>query len=130
MRSRRKIRGATGRAAAGWIPRAGPGVHAMTNSRLRIAPRAPRRRSGAFSTIEEAVAALRDGRMIVVVDDEDRENEGDLTLAADKVTPEAINFMITHGRGLVCLAMTGERLDELDIPLVVADNSSRRETPM
>jgi 3,4-dihydroxy 2-butanone 4-phosphate synthase/GTP cyclohydrolase II len=102
----------------------------MTNSRLRIAPRAPHRRHGAFSTIEEAVAALKEGRMIVVVDDEDRENEGDLTLAADKVTPEAINFMITHGRGLVCLAMTGQRLDELDIPLVVADNSSRRETPM
>ncbi len=102
----------------------------MTSSRLRIAPSVPRRRAGTFSTIEEAVAALKEGRMIVVVDDEDRENEGDLTLAADKVTPEAINFMITHGRGLVCLAMTGQRLDELDIPLVVADNSSRRETPM
>jgi len=60
-----------------------------------------------FDRIEE----IRNGRMIVVVDDEDRENEGDLTLAAEKVTPEAINFMAKYGRGLVCLAMTGERLD-------------------
>lgn len=101
---------------------------------LRIAKGAARRPSrrgrSAFSTIDEALAAIRAGEMIIVVDDEDRENEGDLTLAADKVTPEAINFMVTHGRGLVCLAMTPERLDELDVPLVVADNSSRRGTPM
>lgn len=81
-----------------------------------------------FASIDEAVQALRAGRMIVVVDDEDRENEGDLTMAASKVTPEAINFMVTHGRGLVCLAMTPERLRDLDIPLEVTDNSSRRET--
>lgn len=81
-----------------------------------------------FAPIEDALAALREGRMIVVVDDEDRENEGDLTMAASKVTPEAINFMVKHGRGLVCLAMTPERLDHLDIPLEVSDNSSRRET--
>ncbi len=99
-------------------------------TRLRIARSTPRRPRGAFSTIEDAVAAMREGRLIVVVDDEDRENEGDLTLAAEKVTPEAINFMITHGRGLVCLALTAARLDELEIPLVVADNSSRRGTPM
>jgi 3,4-dihydroxy 2-butanone 4-phosphate synthase / GTP cyclohydrolase II len=97
---------------------------------LRIARGASRRKPGAFSPIEEAVAALAGGRMILVVDDEDRENEGDLTMAAEKVTPEAVNFMITHGRGLVCLAMTPERLDELEIPLEVSDNSSRRETPM
>jgi 3,4-dihydroxy 2-butanone 4-phosphate synthase/GTP cyclohydrolase II len=68
--------------------------------------------------------------MIVVVDDEERENEGDLTMAASKVTPEAINFMVKYGRGLVCLAMTPERLDALEIPLEVADNSSPRETAM
>jgi 3,4-dihydroxy 2-butanone 4-phosphate synthase / GTP cyclohydrolase II len=81
-----------------------------------------------FAPVEEAVAAIRAGKMIVVVDDEDRENEGDLTMAASKVTPEAINFMVKHGRGLVCLAMTPERLDELEIPLEVSSNSSRRET--
>jgi 3,4-dihydroxy 2-butanone 4-phosphate synthase/GTP cyclohydrolase II len=97
---------------------------------LRIAKGASRRAAPMFSTIEQAIAALAAGKMILVVDDEDRENEGDLTMAAEKVTPEAINFMITHGRGLVCLAMTPERLDELDIPLEVSANSSRRETPM
>jgi 3,4-dihydroxy 2-butanone 4-phosphate synthase/GTP cyclohydrolase II len=80
-----------------------------------------------FSTIPEAIEDIRAGRMIVVVDDEDRENEGDLTIAAEKVTPEAINFMARFGRGLVCLPMTGERLDELRIPLMVHDdeNSAR-----
>ena len=69
------------------------------------------RRRTPFAPIEDAVAAIRAGQMIIVVDDEDRENEGDLTMAASKVTPEAINFMVKHGRGLVCLAMTPERLD-------------------
>ena len=80
-----------------------------------------------FSTIPEAIEDIRAGRMIVVVDDEDRENEGDLTIAAEKVTPEAINFMARFGRGLICLPMTGERLDELRIPLMVHDdeNSAR-----
>jgi 3,4-dihydroxy-2-butanone 4-phosphate synthase/GTP cyclohydrolase II len=82
----------------------------------------------AFSTIDVALAALRAGRMIVVVDDEDRENEGDLVMAADMVTPEAINFMAAHGRGLVCLAMTGERLDELQIPAMVPQNSALHDT--
>ncbi len=68
--------------------------------------------------------------MLIVVDDEDRENEGDLTMAASKVTPEAINFMARHGRGLICLAMVPQRLDELEIPLEVSDNSSRRDTAM
>jgi 3,4-dihydroxy 2-butanone 4-phosphate synthase/GTP cyclohydrolase II len=66
--------------------------------------------------------------MVIVVDDEDRENEGDLTMAAEKVTPDAINFMATHGRGLICLPMTGERLDKLEIPLMVEKNSTRFET--
>jgi 3,4-dihydroxy 2-butanone 4-phosphate synthase/GTP cyclohydrolase II len=86
---------------------------------------ARRRPPGPFAAIEDAVEAFRRGEMIVVVDDEDRENEGDLTIAAEKVTPAAINFMATHGRGLVCLAMTGERLDELEIPLMVNQNTAR-----
>jgi 3,4-dihydroxy 2-butanone 4-phosphate synthase/GTP cyclohydrolase II len=87
----------------------------------------PRQRSP-FASIEDALEAIRHGRMVVVVDDEDRENEGDLTIAAEKVTPEVINFMVTHGRGLVCLAMTPDRLDALEIPLEVPVNSSLRET--
>ncbi len=81
-----------------------------------------------FATIEEALEEIRAGRMIVVVDDEDRENEGDLTIAAEKVTPEAINFMAKYGRGLICLPMTGERLDELKIPLMVPENTTRFQT--
>jgi 3,4-dihydroxy 2-butanone 4-phosphate synthase/GTP cyclohydrolase II len=103
---------------------------APAKSRLRIAKGASRRGASPFSTIDEAVAALAAGRMILVVDDEDRENEGDLTMAAEKVTPEAINFMITHARGQLCLSLTPERLDELRIPLEVSENSSRRATPM
>jgi 3,4-dihydroxy 2-butanone 4-phosphate synthase / GTP cyclohydrolase II len=83
-----------------------------------------------FAPIDAALAAIRAGEMIVVVDDEQRENEGDLTMAASKVTPEHVNFMVKHGRGLLCLAMTPERLDELEVPLEVADNSSQRETAM
>jgi 3,4-dihydroxy 2-butanone 4-phosphate synthase/GTP cyclohydrolase II len=80
-----------------------------------------------FSSIPEAIDDIRAGRMVVVVDDEDRENEGDLTIAAERVTPEIINFMARFGRGLICLPMTGERLDELRIPLMVQDeeNSAR-----
>ena len=81
-----------------------------------------------FATIEDAIADLQAGRMIVVVDDEDRENEGDLTLAAEKVTPEAINFMAKHGRGLVCLAMTEERLEHLRIGPMTAENTSQYGT--
>jgi len=77
-----------------------------------------------FSTIAEAIEDIRAGRMVVVVDDEDRENEGDLTIAAEKVTPDAINFMARHGRGLICLPMTGERLDALRIPLMVQDEEN------
>ncbi|HWD97506.1 MAG TPA: 3,4-dihydroxy-2-butanone-4-phosphate synthase [Bryobacteraceae bacterium] len=77
-----------------------------------------------FATIPEAVEEIRAGRMLVVVDDEDRENEGDLTIAAEKVTPEIINFMATHGRGLICLALTPERCDELRLPLMSPHNTS------
>src|SRR2546425_978827 len=77
-----------------------------------------------FATIEEAVAEIQEGRIVIIVDDEDRENEGDLMVAAEKVTPETINFMATHARGLICLAMTGQRLDELQIPLMVSDYSN------
>ncbi len=86
------------------------------------------KKSSPFARIEDAVEAIRAGKMIIVVDDEDRENEGDLTIAAENITPEAINFMARHGRGLICLAMTPERLDELEIPLMVSQNSSRFDT--
>jgi 3,4-dihydroxy 2-butanone 4-phosphate synthase/GTP cyclohydrolase II len=77
-----------------------------------------------FAPIERAVEELKAGRFVVVVDDEDRENEGDLVLAAEKVTPEAINFMARQGRGLICLALTEERCDELELPLMVNENTS------
>lgn len=95
---------------------------------LRIA--AGTRRRTPFAPIEDAVAAFKAGQMVIVVDDEDRENEGDLTMAAELVTPEAVNFMATHGRGWICLAMTPERLDALDVPLMVQQNSSRTGTAM
>lgn len=83
-----------------------------------MSPQAP------FTDVPSALEELRAGRMIVVVDDEDRENEGDLTIAAEKITPEAINFMAKFGRGLICLAMTGERLDHLRIGPMTAENTS------
>ncbi|MDQ3214044.1 MAG: bifunctional 3,4-dihydroxy-2-butanone-4-phosphate synthase/GTP cyclohydrolase II [Acidobacteriota bacterium] len=90
-----------------------------------MAKKPARRSKSPFAPIEDAVKAVRGGRMIIVVDDEDRENEGDLTIAADRVTPEAINFMAKYGRGLICMPMTEERLAELDIPTLVAQNTSR-----
>jgi len=81
-----------------------------------------------FSTIEEAIEDIRDGKMVVVCDAEDRENEGDLTMAAQFVTPEAINFMATHGRGLICLAITPDRCDELGLDLMAAKNESPYQT--
>ena len=81
-----------------------------------------------FTDVESAIREIREGRMVVVVDDEDRENEGDLTLAAEKVSPEAINFMAKYGRGLVCLAMTEERLDHLRIGNMTAENTSQYGT--
>ncbi len=89
---------------------------------IRIAKGA--RKRATFAPIEDAVAAIRDGEMIIVCDDEDRENEGDLTIAAEKITPAAINFMAKFGRGQICLSMTGARLDELDIPLAVTSNTT------
>jgi 3,4-dihydroxy 2-butanone 4-phosphate synthase/GTP cyclohydrolase II len=78
--------------------------------------------------IEKAIEDIRDGKMVVLVDDEDRENEGDLTMAAEKVTPEAINFMAKYGRGLICLSMTGEKIDKLRLPMMVHKNTSQFET--
>ena len=78
--------------------------------------------------IEDAIKDIRAGRMVILVDDEDRENEGDLMIAAEKVTPDAINFMAKYGRGLVCLAMTGEKVDSLDLPLMVDHNTSQFHT--
>lgn len=103
----------------------------MTSKRSRESgneTRSKRRGTDGFATIEEAIEVFQAGQMVIVVDDEERENEGDLVIAAEKVTPEAINFMARYGRGLVCLAMTGERLDELEIPMIVTENTSRFET--
>jgi 3,4-dihydroxy 2-butanone 4-phosphate synthase/GTP cyclohydrolase II len=77
-----------------------------------------------FASIDEAIEEIRAGRLLLVVDDEDRENEGDLVMAADLATPEAVNFMARYGRGLICVPMTGERLDELKIAMMVADNTA------
>ena len=77
-----------------------------------------------FATIEQAIEEIRRGRMVIVVDDEDRENEGDLTIAAEKVTPEAVNFMARFGRGLICLTLTEERCNQLELPLMVETNTS------
>ncbi len=82
-----------------------------------------------FATVEEALEDIRAGRMIVLVDDEDRENEGDLTMAAEKVTPEAINFMAKYGRGLICLAMTEQRCDALALAPITPRNTSMFGTP-
>jgi len=95
---------------------------------LQIVREAQSRSAHPFARVEDAIAAIRAGQMVIVVDDEDRENEGDLTIAAEKVTPEVVNFMARYGRGLICLAMTPDRLDALEIPLMVSQNSSRFET--
>ncbi len=91
--------------------------------KIRIA-----RRRGPFASIDEAIEAIRAGRMIIVVDDEDRENEGDLTIAAEKITPEAVNFMARLGRGLICMPMTAGRLDQLELPLMVNQNTTTLNT--
>lgn len=83
----------------------------------------------ALASIREAIEDIRAGKFVIIVDDEGRENEGDLAIAAEKVTPEAINFMAKHGRGIICVAMTGERLDELRIPMMVHDNTSKFASP-
>src|SRR5918994_1534154 len=81
-----------------------------------------------FAAIPEALDDFREGRMLVVVDDEDRENEGDLTVAAEKVTPEIINFMATYGRGLICLALSATKCDELQLRQMSPNNTSRFHT--
>ncbi len=95
---------------------------------LRVAKGARAASRGPFASIEAALDAFRAGRMVIVVDDEDRENEGDLTIAASAVTPDVINFMAKYGRGLICLPMTGQRLDDLEIPLMVNQNTARFDT--
>ena len=83
----------------------------------------------AFSTIQEALEDIRNGKMIIVVDDEDRENEGDFIIAAEKTTPEAVNFMAKYGRGMICVPTTAQRLQDLGLPMMVADNTSKMGTP-
>ena len=104
---------------AGEVRREAASVHA---------PEPMTRIHTSFATIEEAIEDIRQGKMVVVVDDEDRENEGDLTIAAQFVTPDAINFMAKHARGLICLALTPERCDELGLDLMAAKNESPFET--
>ena len=82
-----------------------------------------------LDTIEEAIEEIRKGNFVVVVDDEDRENEGDLIIAAEAITPEKVNFMETHAKGLLCVPLTGERCDELDLPMMVTSNTSMHATP-
>jgi 3,4-dihydroxy 2-butanone 4-phosphate synthase/GTP cyclohydrolase II len=81
-----------------------------------------------FNSIEEAISDIQNGKMIIVVDDADRENEGDLVIAAEKITPAAVNFMITYAKGLVCIPLTGERLDQLALPQMVSDNTEKMKT--
>ena len=81
-----------------------------------------------FATVEEAVEEIRAGRIVIVVDDADRENEGDLIMAAEKVTPESIAFIVRYSSGVICMPVLGERLDELEIPLMVAANTDLRGT--
>ncbi len=84
--------------------------------------------SSSISRVEVAIAEIRKGRMVILTDDEERENEGDLVMAAEKVTPEAVNFMATHGRGLICLSLTEERIRHLQLPLMVQENTSTFQT--
>ena len=81
-----------------------------------------------ISKIEDAIEDIRQGRMVIVADDEDRENEGDFIMAAEKITPGAINFMATHGRGMICMPLTGERCRELEIDLMVGNNTALHHT--
>ena len=81
-----------------------------------------------FDRVEDAIEDIRQGRMVIVADDEDRENEGDLVMAASAITPEAINFMLEHGRGLICVTLTPERADELELPLMTDQNTDPQGT--
>ena len=82
----------------------------------------------AFGTVEQAIEDLRNGKIVIVADDEDRENEGDFVCAAELITPETINFMTLHGRGLICLALTGERCDQLGLPQMTERNTEELAT--
>jgi 3,4-dihydroxy 2-butanone 4-phosphate synthase / GTP cyclohydrolase II len=93
-----------------------------------VMAKTPRKKKSPFAPIEAAIEAIRAGEMIIVVDDEDRENEGDLTIAAEKITPETINFMARHGCGLICVPLTEDRLAELDLPQMVGQNTARLGT--
>ena len=123
----------------GWPPT----PLAIRAPRLYLPPHAPTRRPSpagpmpddlatsyhdAISSVDEIIEDARQGRMFILVDHEDRENEGDLVIPAQMATPEKINFMATHGRGLICLALPGERVDALGLPLMASQNSSRHET--
>src|SRR5258708_23568896 len=94
-----------------------PSLYFFTSLPNYFYPFPMRENSKMFATVEEAVEEIRQGRMVVLVDDEDRENEGDLAMAAEKITPDAINFMARYGRALICLPLTDERCDELHLPL-------------
>ncbi len=91
-------------------------------------PMARGKQTDSISLVEQALAEIRKGRMVILTDDEDRENEGDLVMAAEKVTPQAINFMATHARGLICLSLTEQRIRQLNLPLMVQDNTSPFQT--
>jgi len=81
-----------------------------------------------FCSVPEAIEEIKNGKVIIVVDDEDRENEGDFICAAEYVTPDIVNFMVTHGRGMLCVALSGKRLDQLGLPLMVESNSALHGT--
>ena len=100
----------------------------MTENGGRREPSSPQAGADHIAGIERAIADVRAGRMVILVDDEDRENEGDLVMAADRVTPEAINFMARHGRGLICVSLTEERVERLGLSMMAADNRSPRAT--
>ena len=110
-------------AQAYWSRRSAGQEMTSKNPKMRIA-----RRKGPFASIEEAIEAIGAGQMIIVVDDEDRENEGDLTMAASAVTADAVNFMARYGRGLICLALMPDRLKALEIPLEATNSAARRDT--
>src|SRR5207249_3054383 len=96
--------------------------------RVRVEEDDVTRRKSAIATIEDAIEEFRNGRFVIIIDDEDRENEGDLTLPAQFITPDAINFMARYGRGLICIAMEGERLERLRIPAMTDRNESAFNT--
>src|SRR5436309_15711709 len=130
MRYRRQVRRARG--AVGWTDADGRSARGSDALKTKGKSRKAKVRTLAiarpadspFARIEDAIEAIRSGRMVIVVDDEDRENEGDLTIAAEKVTPEAINFMARYGRGQICLCLTDERCDQLELRSMAVRNEA------